>query len=322
MKIRTFIYLSLALLLAFSCAPGKGGAKQAETLATRKFPATSLPAMVQDQQEALQFMSQHFWDMFLKPTPGYRCDSLYIAGVEKGELEQNFANFTYILDHMNMNEARKSLASLAAKAEAYEQADSASNVFEGLSEIVERYLFDPNSPLRNEDYFQAYADRLSRSAFLAPATRDKYAYISRMCALNAVGTKAADFVFADKTGRQRNLHSIKADYTLLFFSNPGCESCMEIIKALKANQKVNQMLAAGQLAVVNVYIDEDIQAWRDYMPVYPEAWYNGFDPNLIIRNENTYNVRAIPSLYMLDSQKTVLLKDAVPERLFELIEGI
>jgi hypothetical protein len=76
------------------------------------------------------------------------------------------------------------------------------------------------------------------------------------------------------------------------------------------------------MAVLNIYIDEDLQAWKDYMPVYPQEWYNGFDPDLVLRNNDIYNIRAIPSLYLLDKEKTVLLKDAVPEKIFELIERL
>ena len=53
------------------------------------------------------------------------------------------------------------------------------------------------------------------------------------------------------------------------------------------------------------------------MPVYPEEWYNGFDPDFVLRNNDIYNVRAIPSLYLLDSQKTVIMKDAVTERVLD-----
>ena len=53
------------------------------------------------------------------------------------------------------------------------------------------------------------------------------------------------------------------------------------------------------------------------MTVYPEHWYNGFDPDLVIRGENLYNVRAIPSLYLLDRNKTVIMKDAPEARVFE-----
>jgi hypothetical protein len=58
------------------------------------------------------------------------------------------------------------------------------------------------------------------------------------------------------------------------------------------------------------------------MPIYPEEWYNGFDPDFAIRNETLYNVRAIPSLYLLDKDKTVLLKDAPEDRIFAAIAGL
>ena len=55
------------------------------------------------------------------------------------------------------------------------------------------------------------------------------------------------------------------------------------------------------------------------MPIYPENWYNGFDPDLVIRGETLYNVRAIPSLYLLDSGKNVIFKDAVPDKIFNYL---
>jgi hypothetical protein len=97
---------------------------------------------------------------------------------------------------------------------------------------------------------------------------------------------------------------------------------MEIINSLKSSPKVTDMISTGRMAVLNIYIDEDLQAWKDYMPVYPQEWYNGFDPDLVLRNNDIYNIRAIPSLYLLDKEKTVLLKDAVPEKLFDLIERL
>ena len=107
--------------------------------------------------------------------------------------------------------------------------------------------------------------------------------------------------------------------TLLFFSNPGCEACMNIINVLKEEPKISQMISGGQLAVVNIYIDEDISEWRSYMPVYPDEWYNGFDPDLAIRTEKLYDVRAIPSLYLLDAEKRVIMKDAPENRLFNFL---
>ena len=73
---------------------------------------------------------------------------------------------------------------------------------------------------------------------------------------------------------------------------------------------ISGLIADGTMKVLNIYIDEDLEAWRSYMPIYPENWYNGFDPDLVIRGEELYSVRAIPSLYLLDKEKRVILKDA------------
>ena len=84
---------------------------------------------------------------------------------------------------------------------------------------------------------------------------------------------------------------------------------------------ISGLIAAGTMKVLNIYIDEDLDAWRSYMPIYPEIWYNGFDPDLVIRGETLYNVRAIPSLYLLDRDKTVIMKDAPEARLFSWLSS-
>jgi hypothetical protein len=94
---------------------------------------------------------------------------------------------------------------------------------------------------------------------------------------------------------------------------------MQIINVLKGEPAIAQMIADKTLAVLNIYIDEDIQAWRSYMPIYPEEWYNGFDPDFVLRSNEIYAVRAIPSLYLLDNEKRVILKDAPENKLFNFL---
>ena len=145
---------------------------------------------------------------------------------------------------------------------------------------------------------------------------------NNMSALNRVGTKAADFRFTDKRGKSYSLYGIKSDYTVLFFSNPGCQACKQIIDVLSNDPKISSMIDEGILKVLNIYIDEDLEAWRSYMPIYPDKWYNGFDPDLVIRGESLYNVRARPSLYLLDKDKVVLMKDAPENRLFDYLSRL
>ena len=66
--------------------------------------------------------------------------------------------------------------------------------------------------------------------------------------------------------------------------------------------------------MLNIYPDEDLQAWYDYLDNYPKDWICGYDPDQVIRSDTRYWLRAIPSLYLLDDEKRVVLKDAPPEK--------
>jgi hypothetical protein len=314
MRNSIFTILLLAVL-AVSCSQGK----KAEQFKALPFPDIAPPAMMTDPQNIAEYLAEHYWDRFIDPSRTYPSDSMMVSGVKKGDIEQKFADWAYILDMISFQKAEKALSGLYSKALACEQADTASAVFEFFNETAYKYFYDPNSPLRNEDYYNVYVRKLAEYAGLTPEMRGKHEFDVRMTSLNHVGTVAADFKFADKYGRFHTLHGIKAPLTLLFFSNPGCNACMDIINVLKGEPAIASMISDGTLAVLNIYIDEDLQGWRDYMPIYPQEWYNGFDPDLVIRTDNLYNVRAIPSLYLLDEEKRVILKDAPENRLFDLL---
>ncbi|MBP3662186.1 MAG: DUF5106 domain-containing protein [Bacteroidales bacterium] len=306
-----------AVLIVAGC-----GQRKAEQFQALPFPDVLPPAMMEDPQDRAEYMAQNMWNSLTDPSRTYPCDSLLVSGVRRTDVEQKFANWTQVLGMSSRPVAEKSVSRLYDRALACEKKDTSSNVFETFASLVDKYLFDPNSPLRDEDLYGAYASRLAAYEGYTEVQKEKYARDARLCALNKVGTKAADFRFADRRGKIRTLYGVEAPYTLLFFSNPGCEACMSIINVLKEDPQISSMISSGRLKVLNIYIDEDLDAWRSYMPVYPDEWYNGFDPDFVIRNETLYNVRAIPSLYLLDSDKTVLLKDAPENRMFEYLYGL
>ena len=314
MKISNLI-LILPLVFTIGCRE-----KKAEQFTALPFPDVMVPAVINTQNEAAEYLAEHWWDRLTDPERGYPCDSVLISGVSRSDVEQKFANWTVILGAVSYDHAVKSVRHLFDKVVSCEKKDTASNVFEAMTEIVQKYLYDPNSPMRNEDFYGPYVERLSQCELVDEGMRQAYVFDANMCALNRTGTKAADFRFADRTGRIRHLYDVKADNIILFFSNPGCTACLDIINTLKSMPLVAQGIASGRLAVLNIYIDEDLKAWREYMPIYPKEWINGYDPNYVIRTDVLYNVRAIPSLYLLDKDKKVIMKDAPEARLFDWLE--
>lgn len=317
MTVRNLIICASFLLMA-----GCAGNRKAEQFTALPFPDVAPPAMIEDVAGKVEYMAVRWWDGITDPSREYPCDSLLVSGVSRDEVEQKFSNWVNILGMVDMSVAGKSLNRLYDRAAACEKKDTASNVFETFTDLVVKYLYDPNSPFRNEDQYAFYASRLATSEFVDDVLKEKYARETSLAALNKVGTKAADFRFADARGRIHTLYGIKSELTLLFFSNPGCTACKGIIDVLNSDPVISQLIENGIMSVLNIYIDEDLEAWRSYMPIYPEKWYNGFDPDFVIRGDRLYNVRAIPSLYLLDREKTVIMKDAPEQKVFELLNRI
>ena len=276
---------NLAILLVALCAAGCMNNRKAEQFTALPFPDITVPSMIQDRNEVVKYMAEHWWDRLTDTKRDYPCDSTLVSGVLRGDVEQKFANWTVVLESVEYSHAVKSVNRLFDRVLECERKDTASNVFDVMTQIMEKYLYDPNSPMRNEDFYGPDVDRLSKCEFIDEGMRQAYAFDAKMCTLNRVGTKAADFRFSDAKRKIRRLYDIKSDYIILFFSNPGCTACMDIINALKSSPQVTSSIASGKLAVLNIYIDEDLKAWREYMPIYPLEWYNCYDPDYVIRTD-------------------------------------
>lgn len=315
--LRLFIFIAAAGLLFAGCGGGKGTAPVTQQV--RRFPEVEIPGMMDDPGERLGYAVEHFWDRFLDTSFTGTCDSAYVNGVTRQEVENSFGTYSTLLWQIDVRKALKSVAYLFTCAEALELRDTSSNVFETITAFAYKYFYDPNSPVRNEEFYLPYVERLAQSPAVKENMKPAYLYDASMCSLNRIGNRAADFSFTDLSGRRHTLYGVKADYTLLFFSNPGCHSCKEITDVLVSEPSITSMLDSGRLAVVNVYIDQELDKWRGYAAGYPKEWISGYDHNYLIRTDQLYSVRAIPSLYLLDADKNVILKDAPQDKVFGLL---
>lgn len=310
---RKLTILSISAILLLSC----GGKKEASDPTVRKFPMAEIPALIESDEGRIDYLVKNFWGPYFKET--LPTDSANVLGVPDKELEQAMTTYLSLLDRVSMADAQASIAALFGKTELKQAEDTSSLFFLRFTELVSKYLYDPNSPFRSEDYYLPFVNGLASSRFTSEDLRTAYRNEAEMCSLNPFGSKVPDFGYQDIDGRRHRLYDIKADLTLLFFSNPGCNACKTIMDDLKRATEFEGWIAEGRLAIASIYIDRELDNWREYEPNYPESWITGFDYNFIIRDELLYNVRAIPSLYLLDSEKRVILKDAPTEKAIEQI---
>lgn len=174
---------------------------------------------------------------------------------------------------------------------------------------VERYLYDPNSPTLNEYYYALYVQALLANDVLNSADKIKYETLLPLLILNKPGSIANNFNFILSSGKRTQLHNIKADYLFLMFYEPGCKQCEETIQLMRINEDFNHWIKQGKLVVLAIYPDGNSNIWKTYQENIPSNWLNGLDEQLEVLKRGLYQIRATPTIYLLDQSKRVLLKD-------------
>ena len=180
------------------------------------------------------------------------------------------------------------------------------NFFSSVAEIV---LHDPNSPLRNDEYYIPILETLLESPLLNEYERIAPEYDLEIALKNRIGTISNDFTYTLADGSSHRLHDIEANYTILMFSNPGCPMCREIVEQIGSSPLINELMERGDIRTISLYPDEDLEAWRNHLDQMPTRWINAYDKGMKISIDRLYNLNAIPALYLLDRDKRVIVKD-------------
>ena len=264
-------------------------------------------------------MAMHFWDKFLDTNSFWATDTTLLLGVPKVKVEEQVGIFSSLLemDQVPFGTGVRAMEKTARLLEPWASRDSLFD--ERFIHYLDKYFYDPQSPVRDEDLWGAFAGVLARSS---REDAGRYGYIAARASLARRGTIAPDFVYSEASGRRRTLHGIKAEYLVLIFGNPDCSACKDLMVAMREDSRISGLIAQGRLKVADIYIDEDVALWKSRLAEYPREWIHGYDPLHIIRDDFMYHVRAIPSIYLLDKDKRVLLKDAPEDRLLKKLAGL
>ena len=244
--------------------------------------------------EEYDAMVTHYWDDF-----DFKADSAVVA-YDTLDIVYALSDYVVVIPPRSADSLLRNLISRASESR------PVLDFFRTVSEMV---LHDPNSPLRNDEYYIAVLEEILKSPLLDEYDRIAPTYDLEMAQKNRIGRVANNFTYTLRDGSSGALHDIEADYTILMFTNPGCPMCRQIIEEITSSPLINEMCEVGLLSILSLYPDEDIAAWRAYLPEMPQHWINAYDEAMTITNERLYSLRAIPSLYLLDKEKQVLIKD-------------
>lgn len=243
--------------------------------ATENYPLPSIPAEITDPAERASVAVAHFWD---GATVNVEADSVTPA------LEQAMSNFLAI-------------AAMGAAPDSIGKGVGVilSKGGEGLiMPLAEHYLYDPNSPMRSEELFLLFLDR-------APQWERTEA-LREQIMKNRVGTPAADFRYVDAKGRQGSLAEFVGKHggAFVYFFDSECNVCKSMIPSAAE--------AAGSKAVLAVCPEANAKKFSETLELFPADWTVVRDLGEI-DGEDLYIFPALPSVYVIAPDMTVLAKD-------------
>lgn len=310
--------LLLSLLLASCGGPG-GERKQtsadaseaavantATSVPTHKLEVPTPPAILSEEEQR-EFVAAHYWDRF------DFADTTWCA--DTAALESVFAPWVALLSRLPQERAA------ALSGDLIRCAETEPALLLRLAELAEQFFYEVNSPYRNEELYIPVLEALLESQTIDTLYQIRPRAQLAWSLKNRPGAKATDFVYTCGNGMTGRLYGVDAEYTLLLFYTPGCSNCAAVERYILASETFTSLTDPGRMKVLAVYPGRDPELWREHLPQMPAEWIVGRDAQRVIDNQVLYDIRATPSLYLLDREKRVILKDARVEQIEAWLRG-
>ncbi|MDR1746090.1 MAG: DUF5106 domain-containing protein [Tannerella sp.] len=265
--------------------------------AKRTFPFVTVPTVYADAVARAEYLAIHYWDNFDFSDTAYVNSASAIT-------EQAIVDYITVLPYASYN------VIVAGVKHLMDQAEKHPAMYAYFSSKMESYLFDVNSQLRNDEFYIPVLEHLVASDSLNEPRKMRPTMLLAALQKNRPGSQATDIHFTTESGRKASLYDFQTDYTLLMFHNLDCGNCKEMTAQIDASDVVKEMLKQRKLSIVAIYPGQDIEAWRKHLSEMPKTWTNGYDHDAEIGKTETYVLRIIPTLYVLDKNHKIVMKDA------------
>lgn len=280
-----------------------------DTVLQAEFPFPHIPDLLQEPAERKQYLLQHYWDAF------DFTDTVLLA--RKDITEQAFANQLALLMESSTTDSLivQSIDNLCRRMECE---DYARKLF---MQMAENYLYQSDSPYYNERIYAVFLKRMLASTCLDADRKGSLRFYLELIQRNNPGDKATDFSYFLSHGKRCTLAQtvVRGDYLLLVFYDPECTSCHAVLEKMISDVRLQQDVSSGRVTVLAVYTEDNEKAWQSALSEMPHEWIVGQD-RMQIHEDALYDIKAMPSLYLLDSERRVLLKDASYRKICDFLD--
>lgn len=248
------------------------------------------PAELKSVPARAGWLVEHYWDKadmdaLARAHTSSEADSA-------SELEQSFVNYLSLFP-LTENDSL-----CAASVNALMQAEN-SRLFDALSSLADKYLYDLDSPMADDEKYLFFIDASLGCKGLSAMRRDLLLYRRSIVMNNRVGTAVEEFCFETADGKLIDFSDVPGEKLLLLFDIT-CKDCLEMVKALEAS-------AEDGVTVVAVAVNASRRDFRKFAPNLPSGWVCGFDSTHTV-NGSAFAIRHLPELMRIAPDGTVLRK--------------
>lgn len=260
------------------------------------FPLPAVPDSLRQPAERANYIVEHFWD------------NAEFDNLDKQEnsilLEQAFVDFITILQIAENQSKDIAVNNLI------DRISQPVEIFNSIAGLAEKYLHEVDSPMKNEEVYTTFLYKFIDNPYIEDSYKIRWHYQLDFALKNRPGTPASDFEFTDRRGAFKRLYEVDfKDILLLLFYDPDCDHCKEVMATLVSDPVIIDLVDKNQLNIVAVYSGEEKELWDKTKNSLPEQWTVGYDDGSL-QDDDIYLLRTMPTLYLLDRSRNVILKEA------------
>lgn len=189
-------------------------------------------------------------------------------------------------------------------------AEASPTVWHALRQRIEEELYSPRQNAYDEELYLPFVECFLASPLLDDDDRIRYRFQHECLLLNRRGTRANDirlFKGKKKVWLSETVEESQADSVFILFFDPQCESCLQTISIMDADERLRENVKSGDWAVVAINAGRNSR----YLPAMPREWLILNDKKGETRKAKNYFLRTMPKIYLVDKKMTVLSKNVL-----------
>ena len=258
-----------------------------------------VPLVITDPQAQATWFVNRFWDEFdFRDSVRLRPELLNVA----------FASYASALFYVDKKICRESICRMFDAAALGGQMS-----WDRFADLSEEYFGSRESPTRCETAYIYAMDKLLEMSEIDSLQKIRYQALRDLACRNRPGMKAEEIRFENRKGTMYRLSMIDAEFTLLFFYDPECGTCSAMRKYIIDSPIFEAYIKSERLTVVAIYAGYNKEHWHTHLSEMPKKWIVGYELQGLVAGSVTYDTSGLPLLYLLDRDKTVILKEPTVE---------